>query len=162
MTSLRFLVLTSLVLATGFAAEPPPGLPFTTFRAQFAAGDSIVIEQVRLRGSSLRIGEIIPVGSPETPPETTRGLVPRIGDTVIVRGRYELASQPQARIGLSLTTRGPSGPEAVSPGARQSVRQGSGTFNLEYVIRREGELHVTFFPLTGGTSFGGVYFKVKP
>lgn len=161
MRALRLLLPFALALVSGSAAEPPTGLPFETFREQFAAGDAISIEQVWIRGSGPRVGESIRVGEPDGNPDRPSRSGPQIGDNVIVRGRYRLQSRPQAKIGLSLTTRGPSGPTPVSPKASQRINEGDGTFELEYVVRREGELHVTFYPITNGSSFGGVYFRVR-
>lgn len=160
MRALHLLLLATLAFASGSAAEPPAGQPFETFREKFAAGDAISIEQVWIRGAGPRVGESIRVGEPNDTPDRNPRPGPRIGDTVVVRGRYQLKSRSAANLGLSLTTRGPSGPTPVSPKARQRVDEGSGTFELEYVVRQEGDLHVTFYPATNGSSFGGVYFRV--
>jgi len=156
----RLLAFLASMLVNGISAEPPPAQPFETFRAQFIPGDAIAIEQVWVRGQGPRVGDSIRVGEPDSPADRHPRSAPRIGDTVVVRGHYALQSRPQAKIGLSLTTREPSGYTPVSPPASQRIDAGHGAFELEYVVRREGELHVTFYPASSGSSFGGVYFRV--
>jgi hypothetical protein len=130
----------------GAPTVPPPiapidttglsSVPFTTSRVQFAAGDSITIEQVL-------------ASSPRLEP----------GDTVVARGRYTLQSRATARLGISLTVNSPGWSEPVAPNARLDINAGSGTFELAYSIQQPGALHVTFYPGgAGGESFGGVYF----
>jgi len=113
---------------------------FTPTRERFASGDSIVIRRVQATSSDLKIG-----------------------DTVLVHGTYTLRSQSSARLGLSLTTKGPGGPKPVSPRAWSKIDKGSGTFMLEYIVHSPGSLHVSFYPSSAGSSFGGVYFRtVEP
>jgi hypothetical protein len=132
---------------SGGTSPPPPtttvpsiptaglaSVPFTTSRAQFAAGDAITIQEVR-------------ASSPNLAP----------GDIVAVRGTYTLQSAASATLLLSLTVNAPGAVEAVSPSSRQSI-SGSGTFELAYEIKQPGALHISFYPSSSGSSFGGVYF----
>lgn len=110
-------------------------VPFSSSKAQFAAGDSITIQQVL-------------ASSPNLAP----------GDVVQVRGVYNLQSSPSATLLISLTANAPGFTESVSPSSRTTVSAGSGTFELAYEVKQPGSLHVTFYPSGGGSSFGGVYF----
>jgi hypothetical protein len=76
---------------------------------------------------------------------------------VVVRGDYQLSSQATALLMISLTQNAPGASERVAPGALMTVT-GSGNFELEYAIQQPGSLHVSFYPTTSGSSFGGVYF----
>lgn len=121
--------------ATDAGRTGPSPIAFKTSRAQFADGDSIVIQEVA-------------ASSPEL----------KVGDTVIVRGVYRLESAPEAMLGLSLTTRGPGPATRIAPHQRQKIAAGEGAFELKHVVPAEGSLHVSFYPARGGSSFGGVYF----
>lgn len=110
-------------------------VPFATTQAKFEAGDSITITDVL-------------ASSPAMQP----------GDIVLVRGSYVLQSRAQALLMISLTVNAPGAIEPTSPTSRQTVNAGSGTFEVAYEIKQPGALHVTFYPATGGSSFGGVYF----
>jgi hypothetical protein len=129
-----------LVLPLLFAAllrGAPAGLssiPFSTSQAQFASGDSITIQEVL--ASSPRL---------------------EVGDFVVVRGQYRLGSRESASLQIQLTT-STAGPSGSLPTSRLNVNAGSGAFELEYQILQVGSLHVTFYPATGGASFGGIYF----
>jgi hypothetical protein len=128
-----------LLASVGGAADLRP-VAFQITSQQFEPGDSITIQEVV-------------ASSPEW----------KVGDTVIVRGRYQLSSKPNASLGFFLTTKGPSGATRVAPHQRQKIEAGSGTFELKHVIPGEGYLHVSFYPQPSGSSFGGVYFgPVKP
>lgn len=102
---------------------------------QFEPGDSIIIEEVLATSPQMKIG-----------------------DTVIVRGKYHLQSKPKAALGFFLTTMGPSGSTRVEPYQRRNLDVASGSFELKHVVPAEGRLHVSFYPRPGGSSFGGVYF----
>ena len=113
-------------------------IPFEVVRPQFEAGDSIVIQEVRATSPQLKIG-----------------------DTVVVRGQYRLQSKPKAKVGLHLTSRGPSGPTRVLPEQQVEIAAGSGSFELKHVVAKAGDLHVSFYPVPSGSSFGGVYFSAS-
>ncbi|MES2596810.1 MAG: hypothetical protein V4662_15815 [Verrucomicrobiota bacterium] len=113
---------------------------FRMTNPKFESGDSITIREVTASSPDLKVG-----------------------DTVIVRGSYRLQSRPNASLGFSLTSIGPSAATVVAPHQRQKIEAGSGTFELKHVIPADGMLHVSFYPQTGGSSFGGVYFdSAKP
>src|SRR5215204_5242082 len=71
------IVLSGLCLAAvvGYAASAMRDIPFEITSQQFEAGDSIILERVIA-----------------TSPEF------KVGDTVVVRGRYHLQSRPQAKL----------------------------------------------------------------
>ena len=119
----------------GYAASNLREIPFKITSQQFEAGDSIAVQQVI-------------AASPEL----------KVGDTVVVRGKYHLQSRAKASLGFFLTTKGPSARTTISPKQQSEVEAGDGTFELEHVIPAEGRLHVSFYPRSNGSSFGGVYF----
>lgn len=86
----------------------------------------------------------------------------KIGDTVVVRGRYHLASRPKAKLGLFVTTAVPSPATPISPKQETDIAAGDGTFELEHVVSADGRLHVSFYEAPDGRSFGGVYFGLAP
>src|SRR5450432_1683080 len=91
----------------GFAATGLSAIQFKITSQQYEAGDSIIVDQVLATSSVLKVG-----------------------DTVVVRGRYFLQSKPQATLGFFLTTKGPSEPTPVSPKQKKEIVAGSGTFEL--------------------------------
>lgn len=118
-----------------FAAPALREVPFTITSQQFEPGDSLVIQQVVATSPHLKVG-----------------------DTVVVRGRYRLESRSEAMLGFFLTTNGPSDPTPVSPQQRATIAAGEGTFELQHVVPAEGRLHVSFYGAPSGASFGEVYF----
>ncbi len=98
---------------------------------QFGRGDLIVVDE----------------GSPN--PTTLKA-----GDVILLRGHYTLASQPKARLMVSLTTRERGSRTRPSPKSVILVDAGSGSFELEYEIHDSGVLHVSFYPVPGGSAFG--------
>lgn len=123
----------SLVAAALFGGcmTPSREVPFTLTRQQFDVGDSITIEKVLAPSSPLKIG-----------------------DNVVVMGRYELASRPKARIGLSISTAAPT----PTRGSNLDIVAGSGKFQLPLEMQAAGGLHLSLNDPTG--SFGGVNFEV--
>jgi hypothetical protein len=131
------------------AAEPPrqpPGVvgaglseaPFVLGPKQFKEGDAIVIQQVLATSPNMAIG-----------------------DRVVVRGRYLLASKEKATLLLVLTQAEGDGRESVSPTQMIKVEKGTGEFELTYEVKRVGALHLTFYGIADGKPFGGVYFGTK-
>ena len=102
---------------------------------EFADGDSIVIAAVL-----------------STTPKM------EIGDHVLVRGRYTLTSQAQAKLGLSLTRTQSQVSVPILPGANKQVSKGSGNFELVYEVTQVGCLRAGFSNLNDGKSFGTVFF----
>jgi len=76
---------------SGYAAELN-AIPFKVISQQFESGDSITIQEVVASSPQLKIG-----------------------DTVVVRGHYELRSKPKAALGFFLTTKVRSGPTPIAP-----------------------------------------------
>jgi hypothetical protein len=111
-------------------------VPFTIGQQQFKAGDSIIIEQVL--ATSPRFG---------------------IGDKVVVRGRYKLASAVSASLGLFVTHESSAGPDSISQSQMTHVNSTAGSFELSCEIKYPGTIHVSFYSDLGGESFGGVYFS---
>ena len=101
----------------------------------FRDGDSIKIEEVKATSSKLEIGE-----------------------TVVVSGTYTLSSHPEAKISIFVTQTEGDGKSEILPGQQLEIKEGQGEFELSIDIRHEGYLHVTFYPIDGGSGFGGVYF----
>lgn len=137
--SLLSFVAAFLLVSISYAADLDP-IAFRMTNPKFEPGDSITIREVTASSPDLKVG-----------------------DTVIVRGSFRLQSRPTASLGLSLTTIGPSAATVVAAHQRQKIEAGSGIFELKHVIPADGMLHVSFYPQTGGPSFGGVYFdSAKP
>jgi beta-lactamase regulating signal transducer with metallopeptidase domain len=113
--------------------------PFVLGRRKFEAGDAISIEQVLATSPKFEIG-----------------------DHVVVRGRYHLASEAKATLALFMTTTDGNGKENISPSQRTEVKKGSGAFELSYDVQHTGALHVTFYGIPDGKSFGGQYFGTEP
>ena len=110
-------------------------VPLAVSSQRFMDGDSIVIHEVLSTSGDFRNG-----------------------DKLVVRGEYQLASHPKAALCLFITTRGPSGGTPVSPRKKVEIVAGRGSFELQHEIQYAGALHVSFYPLPSGSSFGGVYF----
>ena len=108
---------------------------FAVSSEQFIEGDAIVIREVVSTSGDLRLG-----------------------DKVVVRGDYQLQSHAKAALCLFITTRGPSRATAVLPQQRVEVAAGRGHFELQHELHDAGALHISFYPLPSGSSFGGVYF----
>lgn len=134
-------VLLSLTLAraawggtSDTAADFPVVVPFEMGMTEFLPGDSITIQRVRGTSSTIRTGE-----------------------TYCVEGTYTLGSKEMADLALFATT-----VSKVSTRTESSqimrIEKGTGTFRLVKPMREEGYLHVSFYPVPGGSSFGGVYF----
>jgi hypothetical protein len=116
------------------AADFPATVPFERGATEFLPGDSITIQQVRGTSATIRTGE-----------------------TYYVEGTYTLASRDQADLAVFATTA-----SAVStptdPSQITRVKKGTGTFRLVKTMRGEGYLHLSFYPVPGGSAFGGIYF----
>jgi len=116
-------------------AELSP-VSFLVGKQQFKPGDSIVIDEILATSPKLEVGA-----------------------KVVVRGHYRLASSAKASLGLFVTHRSPAGRDASTPSQVASVESASGSFELSCEITYEGNPHVSFYPTSGGESFGGVYFS---
>lgn len=133
-SSLRLLIACLLLACSGCTTLLP--VPFTTDTESFAPGDSITIEHVSSSSTNFAIG-----------------------DTVEVEGHYVLQSQSSAVLALYLSARSRQAAwTSDQPGQRQEVSAGEGHFRLRYQITGPGRLHVSFYPLGGGSVSGGIYF----
>lgn len=101
---------------------------------EFREGDGIVLERVSGDRSTLEVG-----------------------GTYTVEGTYRLATEDEASLLLSITTRAPTGSKPIPEGASMRVSGGEGTFSLTVPIEEAGYPHVTFYG-EDGHPFGGVYF----
>ena len=116
------------------AADFSSTVPFELGEGGFFPGDSITIQ--RVTGTSPTI---------------------RTGETYRVEGTYTLASQEKANLALYATTMS-KGSTPTDPSQKMSIEKGTGTFRLVKTMREEGYLHISFYPVSSGGSFGGVYF----
>ena len=114
----------------------PAKIPFVLGAKSFKDGDSITITEVKATSPDLKVG-----------------------DKVIVKGHYTLASEPKASLCLFVTATSGSGRSATRPEQRMAITKGQGDFELSKTLDCEGYLHVSFYPAAGGGSFGGVYFE---
>ena len=132
------LLLAAVVADTTFAAEGIQDFPYViqweTGDMEFAPGDSITINSVR-------------------------GTAPNIitGATYCVEGVYTLASRDDAKVSLFATSNY-RGASPIAPEQTMQVSRGSGSFRLVKTMNVDGYLHVSFYPVSSGSSFGGVYF----
>ena len=101
----------------------------------FRHGDSITITEVKATSPDLKAGE-----------------------KVIVKGHYTLSSQPKASLSLFMTaTKGP-GIGPIHPEQQREITKGEGKFELSETLEGDGYLHVTFYSVSDGKGFGGIYF----
>ena len=120
--------------ANSIAADFSSAVPFELGEGGFLPGDRITIQ--RVTGTSPTI---------------------RTGETYCVEGTYTLASQEKATLALYATTMS-KGSTPTDPSQKMSIEKGTGTFRLVKTMREEGYLHISFYPVSSGGSFGGVYF----
>jgi len=118
----------------------------------FAAVTTEVVT-VQLGPKSFRDGDAIRIDSVES---TSSNL--EIGDQVIVRGKYRLDSQDDARLALFLTQTEGDGSEETDPDQIVAAKRGWHDFTASITIKHKGYLHLTFYDNSTGSPFGGVYF----
>ena len=121
------------------ASAELPSVAFVIGKQQFKPGDSIVIDQVLATSPKLNVG-----------------------DKVVVRGHYQLASAPKAKLGLFITHRTTADAGNTAKTQMTPADSVSGSFELSCDISYEGDVHVSFYPVSGGEAFGGVYFTTSP
>ncbi len=112
----------------------PQPVAFELGEAEFAPGDSITLQAVR--GTDPQI---------------------KLGQSYLVTGYYTLSSRAEAELSFYVTTTN----ETSSPtDPRQTVRiqKGTGSFALIKTMDQLGYPHLSFYPTSAGSSFGGVYF----
>jgi hypothetical protein len=135
-TLLRLLVGLCLTACIASAGAELSTVSFVVGKQEFKAGDGIAIDQVLATSPKFEVGA-----------------------KVVVRGHYQLASAVKASLGLFVTHRSPAGRDPSAPSQLVSVDKEGGTFELSCEITYPGDLHVSFYPASGGESFGGVYFS---
>ena len=128
-----------LTVCLSAVSAEPSNVPFTIGKQEFKSGDGIVIERVLATSSALKVG-----------------------DKVIVRGHFKWEGAPQANLGLFATHRTHASADPAARSQTMRVARARGTFDLSGEIIYEGDIHVSFYPVTGGEAFGGVYFTVGP
>jgi hypothetical protein len=138
-TTLPALLGLNLALAAlGGTSETPTDFPaevaFELGKAEFLPGDIITIQQVRGTSSTIVTG-----------------------GTYCVEGTYTLASREEADLALFATTMSDV-PTPIDPSQHTRIAKGTGNFRLVKTVRQEGYLHVSFYPVSSGGDFGGVYF----
>ena len=101
----------------------------------FRHGDSITITEVK-----------------STSPDLKKG------DKVIVKGLYTLASEPKASLCLYATATKGSGKSNIHPKQTTDISKGQGAFELHQTLDCDGYLHLTFYSISTGKPFGGLYF----
>jgi len=80
------------------------------------------------------------------------------GDSVTVRGRVRLQSQPSADLSLYLTQTEGNGIEETDPAQIVRVSAGLHDFVLKTTIKHRGALHLTLYDPVTGKPIGGTYF----
>ncbi len=141
----RFFAVLSTITVSCALAQPGPtdvlsrdfphAVPYELGDAVFAPGDNITIQQVR--GTSETIA---------------------IGGTYWVEGTYSLSSRDEADLAFYSTTLSDSGPTPVDSRQHVRIKKGSGSFHLMKTLKEDGYLHLSFYPVSSGSDFGGVYF----
>ena len=128
-------LLVLFAVSTAFAAQSLSRIAVAVGPTEFPEGDAVAIVEVLSDSPGLEVGS-----------------------RVIVRGRYTLATQARAKIGLSQTRTESRVPVRVLPGSNMQISRGSGEFELVYEITQVGCMRVAFNHVAPGASFGTVYF----
>jgi hypothetical protein len=141
------------------ANEPPPPPALSPTGASSAVahgspGNGFVQLKVSLDRPNFAWGDAIEITELWA---TSRQM--KVGDEVVVRGRYRLQSRESARLALSLTASESGVWLRRSSTQSEMVERGTGEFDLSCEIQAAGRLHVSFYPDGFGSSFGGVYFN---
>ena len=132
--------LANLVAADAAAEDLSHTVHFELGKTQFDSGDSITIQEIH--GTSDAI---------------------EVGGTYSVDGTYTLNSRDEAELALHTTTISNSGSTPVASSQHVQIKKGTGTFHLVKTMGQDGYLHVSFYPLPSGSSFGGGLFRAgKP
>jgi hypothetical protein len=132
---LKLVLFVLFAVATAFAARALSPVAAAVGPNEFPEGDSVTIVEVLSDSPSLEAGS-----------------------RVVVRGRYTLASQSKARIGLSQTRTESRAPVPILSGSGKEISKGSGEFELVYEVTQVGCMRVALNDVTPGPSFGTVYF----
>ena len=117
-------------------AEFPHAVRFDQGVTKFLNSDKITITEVR--------------GTADT-------FVP--GNTYWIKGNYTLASHDRATLAAYISAMDAENARSRSLKTQRTVvDQGNGTFTLVLPMSYRGWPHVSFYPATGGSAFGGTYF----
>jgi hypothetical protein len=119
----------------GNSVELSHAIQYELGDTQFAPGDKITIQHVR--GTSDTIA---------------------IGGTYSVEGTYTLSSSEEADLAFFTTTLSDGGPTPIDPRQHVRIKKGTGSFHLVKTLSADGYHHVSFYPVSSGGDFGGVYF----
>lgn len=109
-------------------------VPFELGTAYFPGGDSITIDQVLGTSDTISAGNVYQV-----------------------KGTYKLVSQDKAMLAAFITT-SKSEPIPNMRTQKMTVEKGEGHFTLLFYMWDEGSPHVSFYPISSGSSFAGIYF----
>lgn len=109
-------------------------VPFELGTAYFSGGDSITIEQVMGTSDTISAGNVYQV-----------------------KGTYNLVSHDKAMLAAFITTN-KSEPIPNMRTQKMTVERGEGHFTLLFYMWDEGSPHVSFYPISSGSSFAGIYF----
>ncbi len=102
-----------------------------------------------LGASNLKSGDAISISG-------LRGDRPKLeeGGSYCVFGAFTLTSVSAATLFLYSTN----GESVATNAERSTPAPGTGAFAFRFRIAKTGDLHVSFYPVAGGSSLGGVYF----
>jgi beta-lactamase regulating signal transducer with metallopeptidase domain len=89
-----------------------------------------------------------------------------VGNTYEVRGTYKLTTHDKALLAVYVMTEGrpaqhssaPGGKHLPLPGQTMTIDKGVGSFTLQVNYWTVGQLHVSLYPIEGGSSFAGTLF----
>ena len=86
-----------------------------------------------------------------------RGTAPdfSVGERYRVKGTYKLDSRSEAMLHVYATN------GRVESKQGPNVARGTGPFEREFTLLKEGMPHVNYYPAGGGEGFGGTYFRKK-
>jgi len=107
-------------------------------------------------------GDLITITEVRGPSDTLA-----VGNTYEVRGTYKLASHDKALLAVHVMTEGrprephsgaPRGKQLPLPGQTMTIDKGEGNFTLQVNYWTVGRLHVSLYPVEGGSSFAGTLF----
>lgn len=136
-------VATGFLLAMQSTEQAPPAalefphvVPFEQGATRFADGDDIKISEIRGTAATFSPGNIYRI-----------------------KGTYTLASHDRATLAAYTTARDAKEGTSTSYKVQTTtVDKGTGDFTLYLPMSCQGWPHVSFYPASGGSSFGGNYF----
>jgi hypothetical protein len=84
-----------------------------------------------------------------------------IGDTVVIRGQYTLASHSNARLSLTTSATQGNGRSVLTEKQQTLLTKGKGQFELNFTIKNHGCSHLQMYDIQSGKSIGGLNFGTK-